>query len=297
MRKPDFFIVGAPRCGTTAFNEYLKKHPEVFIPNKKELHYFGSDLEFRKKRLSLEKYLSYFTAVDDEKRVGEASVWYLYSKNAAEEIKEFNPRASIIIMLRNPIDMLYSLHSRNLYTGDEQIECFRAALAAEEERKRGRRLPETTRNLSALRYREVAKFTEQVSRYLDVFGKDNVRIIIFDDFRENTERVYRETCDFLGVNPDFTPTFRNINPNKQVRSKRMWHFMLHPPEPVRHVFRSLVPVSIRSKAYKGIRMLNTRYQKRPPLDSHLREQLKKEFSSEVERLSALLDRDLTHWCA
>jgi len=146
MRTPDFFIVGAPKCGTTAMSDYLRQHPEIYMPQRKEPHFFGSDLDapypyfIRDK----EQYFSLFAEAKDEKRVGEASVWYLYSKRAAFEIKEFCPTASIIIMLRNPVDMIYSLHSQRLFTGNEDIPDFEEALEAEEDRKRGLRIPSRT---------------------------------------------------------------------------------------------------------------------------------------------------------
>ena len=120
MRKPDFFIVGAPKGGTTAMNAYLGQHPEIFIAERKELHFFGTDLDFSSPRITQEQYLSCFSEVQNEKRVGETSVWYLYSKQAAVEIKKFCPSANIIIMLRNPVDMLYSQHSQFLYNGNER---------------------------------------------------------------------------------------------------------------------------------------------------------------------------------
>lgn len=139
MKKPDFFIVGAAKCGTTAMYEYLKEHPEIFMPeDAKEPNYFGSDMNYKSSRLTEEQYLSLFSDAKNEKRIGEASVWYLYSKLAASEIKEFCPSARIIIMLRNPVDMLYSLHSELFYGADEDIEDFKTALNAEEVRKKER---------------------------------------------------------------------------------------------------------------------------------------------------------------
>src|SRR3989339_415720 len=137
MRKPDFFIVGAPKSGTTAMCTYLKQHPEIFMPEKKESHFFGTDLNSPRFIRDKKIYLSLFSKAKDERRVGESSVWYLYSKKAASEIKEFSPSASIIIMLRNPVDMLYSQHSQFLYNGNEDIACFEEALNAEQDRRRG----------------------------------------------------------------------------------------------------------------------------------------------------------------
>ena len=296
MRKPDFFIVGAPKCGTTAMNDYLQAHPEIFIPAKKEIHFFGADLQFQRPRVTLPEYLSYFAPVQREKRVGEASVWYLYSQQAAAEIKSFSPAARILIMLRNPVDMMYSLHSQRLYNDNENLVNFEEALAAEADRRQGKRLYQNALNTMGFFYRAAATYTPQVQRYFEVFGREQVHVIIFDDFTEATDEVYCQTCEFLAVDSKFQPEFRIVNANKGVHSSALRSFLRYPQEPVRWLQQlwSLSPVrlGLRSK----IRQLNTRYESRSPLDPELRRRLQAEFAPEVERLSALLRRDLSHWC-
>src|SRR5262245_23487023 len=165
MRKPDFFIVGAPKCGTTAMNDYLQVHPEIFIPAKKEIHFFGADLQFLKGgRVTEQEYLTYFFPAQGEKRVGEASVWYLYSQHAAAEIQAFSPTARIIIMLRNPVDMMYSLHSQRLYNDNENLVNFAEALAAEGDRQQGKRLYPKASDVMGSLYRTAATYTPQVQR-------------------------------------------------------------------------------------------------------------------------------------
>src|SRR5436190_21521408 len=110
MKTPNFFIVGAPKCGTTAMYEFLKQHPQIFM-TRKEVDFFGSDLYMKERIRDESAYLQLFAAATDEFRVGEGSVWYLYSKRAAAEIKRFVSDARIIIQLRDPTDMIYSLHS------------------------------------------------------------------------------------------------------------------------------------------------------------------------------------------
>ena len=296
MKTPDFFIVGAPKCGTTAMYDYLKQHPEVFMPEAKEPHFFGSDL-FSPLYIRDEKeYLSLFSRARNEKRVGEASTWYLYSKRAAMEIKQFNSSASIIIMLRNPVDMIYSMHSQLLYYGHEDIVDFEAALEAEDDRKQGLRLPDSSFLVESLYYREAIKYTEQVQRYLDVFGWDKVLIIIFDDFKNDTTQVYQEACEFLGVDPQFEPEIRPINPNKIARNKTFRNFLTNPSPVTRVLARILMPLAMRRTFAGTLMRLNTEYKPRPAMPLQLRHRLQAEFAPEVEQLSKLLGRDLTHWC-
>ena len=296
MRKPDFFIVGAPKCGTTAMDDYLKQHPEIFLPQKKEIHFFGSDLVFQKPRVTKDEYLSHYHAAKEEKRIGESAVWYLYSKRAAAEIKEFSPNASIIIMLRNPVDMMYSMHGQRLYNDNEDLRDFEEALAAEEERKQGRRLYQNAFNTMGFFYRDIARYTQQVQRYFDTFGRDKVHVIIFDDFKSDTSQAYRETCKFLGVDSRFCPEFTVVNPSKTVRNESLRSFLRYPLPPARWLLQILQHSPIRLGLRKRIRKLNTKYEFRPPMNPQLKRRLQREFLPEVERLSELLGRDLTHWC-
>jgi hypothetical protein len=295
IRRPDFFIVGAPKSGTTAMNDFLRQHPQIFMPRLKDLSFFGQDLQFRRPRISHDRYLSLFSEAKGALRVGEASVWYLYSKLAAEEIKAFSPAASIIVMLRNPVDMLYSQHSEFLHNCNEEIEDFEEALDAEEDRKQGKRLPKMVHLVEGLFYRETAKYAEQVHRYIDVFGRENVHIIIFDDFKRDTDKIYQQTLQFLGVEPNFRPKFRRVNSNKVLRNRRMQEFLVAPPLLLKSVFDAIIPAQYSGRFLPYLRRLNTRYVERPPLDPVLRKRLQLELKSEVKQLSKLLNRDLSNW--
>lgn len=301
MRKPDFFIVGAPKCGTTAMNDYLKQHPEIYIPNRKEFYFFGMDINASRSTKTEEKYLSYFTAVTDEKRVGESSVWYLYSKLAATEIHNFNPTSSIIAMLRNPVDMIYSLHSQMVYEVLEDIADFEEAIAAQEDRKRGLRIPDGPyvrgRHFAKelLFYHDIAKYTQQIKRYFDVFGRENVHVVIYDDFSKDVAEEYRKTLVFLGVNESFQADFQVINANKSLRSTFLKKLLLRPPRVVRFG-RRLLPHSMRHVLFHRIHNFNIVYEKRRSMSPELRERLQRDFLPDVEALSRLLNRDLTHWC-
>jgi len=133
-RKPDFFIVGAPKCGTTSMYHYLRQHDQIFMPDEKEPHYFGEDLKKRPDKFidNEDEYLNLFKDAKPDQKLGEASTFYLYSKSASREIKEYNPDAKIIIMLRNPIDFLNSLHSQLLFSGNEDEPDFEIAMELEE---------------------------------------------------------------------------------------------------------------------------------------------------------------------
>lgn len=295
MTKPNLFIVGAPKCGTTAMYHYLKQHPDIYFSEKKELHFFGTDLRSPWFIRDIDAYLSMFASAENEKRIGEASVWYLYSKRSAAEIKAFCPSASIIIMLRNPVDMLYSQHSQFLYNGNEDITDFETALEAEEDRKQGLRIPPSVNFVKGLYYLETAKYYEQVRRYIDIFGPDNVHIVIFDQFKCNTAKVYKETLHFLDVSVEFQPNFQVVNPNKRLRNRGLHNFLHKPPQFVRLVGKTLLPHFARQILWKILYHLNVQYSPRPSMDLKLRRHLQAQFASDVEQLGKLIDRDLSNW--
>src|SRR5687767_13894655 len=110
--KPNFFIVGAPRCGTTSLTRWLANHQDVYMPAIKVPFHFGTDLDMIPKRKfrTLEAYLALYEGATTQLWLGDSTPLYLYSELAAREIRNFDPEARIIIMLRNPVDMMHSMH-------------------------------------------------------------------------------------------------------------------------------------------------------------------------------------------
>jgi hypothetical protein len=292
-RAPVFFLVGAPKAGTTAMYAYLRAHPGLFLPERKELRFFGSDLEIRDRQpLSTEQYLAYFADAPADAVVGTGYVWYLYSRSAASEIARFSPAARILAMLRNPIDMLPALHGEHLTNGNEDIRDFTAALDAEPERRAGRRIPPHAHLPQGLWYTDVPRYAEQLERYFAAFGRERVHVIVFDDFVADTAAAYRSTLQFLGVDDGFRPAaFEAVNASRRIRSERLRHFLARPPRPLRTAIHYLVPARVRRSAHERAKRLNVVAARREAVPAHTMERLRTEFAPEVRRLSALLDRD------
>lgn len=295
--RPNLFIVGAAKCGTTSMYEYLARHPEVFMSAVKEPYYFGCDLDIAPywRVRGESQYLALFEKASGEKRVGEGSVWYLCSHSAAEEIKSFNPDARIIIMLRNPVDMLYSLHGQFLRSYNESIFDFIEALAAEDDRRAGRRIPPSAHFPGGLQYRKVARFTGQIQRYLDVFGTDAVHVILFDDFTTDTAGVYRAALRFLEVDDSFQPEFDVHNRSSAIRTAPDRKFLKKRPKLKKFIERAL-PLPLRRGMGRVVESLFAPVQRANALDPKTRSALQAEFAGEVAALGRLLDRDLSHWC-
>jgi hypothetical protein len=295
-RYPDFYIVGAPRCGTTFMYEYLRQHPQIFMPENKEPNFMCRDLDSGSYLDALSfmrdeaAYLRLFAPAPPGCLTGEASTWYLYSETAAGLIKQTNPDSHIIIMLRDPVEMLYSLHGRRVYGGSEDLS-FEEALAAEHDRRNGQRIPRRARNITALFYREVGSYSRQVQRYLETFAADRVRVIIFEEFIKDPAAAYAETLRFLDVDPDFHPQFAVVNASASRRSQRLRQLMLVPA--VVRVGKAVIPPRVRPRVGPIVDALTSKETPRPPLDPAVRSLLKAELRPDVQRLDSVLGRDVS----
>ncbi|HET8587485.1 MAG TPA: sulfotransferase [Candidatus Limnocylindria bacterium] len=295
MTRPDFYIVGAFKAGTTSLYEYLRQHPQVFMPFHKEPMYFGADLDARYRRMREDEYLQLFTDARPGQRVGEASPWYLYSASAAREIEAFSPGAQAIVMLRNPVDVMYAQHSQLLFNQREDLADFAEALAAEPDRRAGRRIPPGALRREALFYRHSVRFAEQLQRYFEVFGRERVHIIVYDDLVADASAVVRGTFAFLGVDSGVAVDLEIRNPNRQPRSGVLQRLIFRPPGMLRRAMPWLRRFPLAHRLRDALVSVNSRSQRRPPMDDALRRRLTSELAPEVEELSRLIGRDLSPW--
>ena len=295
-RWPDFYIVGAPKSGTTSLYEHLAGHASVFMPARKELRYFGNDLDVRHRRtFSREEFLAEYADAPDDAALGNAYVWYLFSASAAAEIHQVRPDARIVVMLRDPVDALYSLHSEFVYDGNEDLADFADALDAEPDRCAGRRVPAEAHFPQGLCYRQTVRYAEQLERYLDRFGRDQVHVILFDSFVADPADTYARLLDFLQLPDDARGAFPNRNPNKRSRSALMRRVLAAPPEPMRRAVRAILPRRARGELYRRAVSLNTREEPRTSMPASLRSALRAELEPEVARLEELIGRQLPAW--
>lgn len=297
--KPNLFIVGAPKCGTTALYEYLRPHPNIFMPKIKEPHFFAKDLGTYPRIKTPQEYAEIFAeSTEQHLRVGEASVYYLRSSVAIPDIREFNPDAKIIAMFRNPVEMVYSFHSQLLYVAEESESDFETAWRLQERRSRGLDLPPRSRGSFLLQYAQLGQFGTQTQRLLSTFPRPQVKLILFDDFAASPQTVYDELIDFLGIPHDHRTVFPRVNDNKRARIDWLRRFARKPPPVLRSAIRSLkqaVGAEGISAAKRKIVDLNMVKERRPPLSPEFRAELVEAFRDEVALLARLLDRDLSHW--
>ena len=303
MRKPNLFIVGAPKCGTSAIAEYLGEHPAIFMSEPKEPHFFATDMPGHRVIDSMDGYEGIFSNATVRHHVlGEASVFYLYSRTALGNIHAFNPDAKLIAMLRNPVDMVYSMHSQALYSTDEDEPDFMQAWALQDERLARGHLPRNCRTPAILQYRSLGCYSEQVERMLSIFPEEQVKIILFDDFKRDTKAVYEDMLMFLGVPSDGRERFEVINANKRLRFWWLSNFLNNPPSIVRDAWRLAkhlpgLDERVAQRFYDWLDRANTQVVPRVDLSLDARRMLCDFFHDDVARLSALIGRDLSKWVA
>ena len=301
MRKPNLFIVGHPRSGTSSLHHYLKQHPDIFMTAIKEPNFFAQDFRidsdnFHKKELyfpyrSENQYLTLYKKWTKEKIAGEASATNLCSKASAQQINRFNPSSKIIMMFREPVEFLHSFHSAARFALGEHLEDFPSAISAEKDRRAGRNLSKRVIAPSWLFYSEFIKYTEQIQRFMSFFDQAQIKIIIFDDFKTNTQDVYREVLGFLHIDPDFITDFDVINPNKQIKWPLLKKYTLDSPH-----FRKTLRLLFSPDTYAGLkdfyRYKMVKHEHRQPLDETFKLELMQNFKPEVEKLSEFLKKDL-----
>ncbi len=305
-RIPDFFIVGHPKCGTTALYEMLRRHPQIYMSDFKEPWFFAQDMRprFQPARSgivpeTLEGYADLFADAGAQQRVGEASSSYLRSRHAASAIAQLRPDARIIAILREPASFLRSLHHQMLADHVETTKDLRRALALEADRREGRRIPRRSHLPQMLLYSDHVRYVEQLRRYHDVFGSEQVLVLIYDDFRADNEATLHQVREFLGVH-DAAPleVFDANTSDKRMRSQQL-------DELVRVLAIGSGPVSGAAKAAvkavtsselrdKAMRVTRRKlvYGKPQPPDEQLMLELRRRFSGEVVALGDYLGRDL-----
>ena len=297
---PNFFIIGAPKCGTTALSEYLRTHPQIFMTEPKEPNFFNRDLDYYNlgDPDSLDGYLQLYADAREKETIrGEASVWYLLSKAAAKRIHTYAPEARLVAMVRDPVEVAHSLHAQLLYTHDEDEPDFETAWQRQAERAAGRMIPKTCRQPAFLQYGEVASVTSQLERFLEVFSREQLKIIVFDDFKSDTRSVYRSVLAHLGAEDDGRTDFSPVNESKVHRRAWLARLTQRPPRilfaPWMSAKRALGLSDARLLA--RLRAANVEQRRREPIRPEFEADLRRYFADEVERLGQLLKRDLSSW--
>lgn len=291
MKRPNFFILGAPKCGTTSLAAWLAEHPNVFMSPAKEPHYFNTD--HKRSIVAQSSYEALFQAAGDaHTAIGEASVWYLYSRDAVKNIEKYASDARYIVMLRNPIEMAPSLHEELVFTGDEKESDFAAAWELQEERRSGRKLPTLCWEPQRLFYGDVCRLGAQLERLVAEVGSDRTLFVVLDDVQKNAREQYSRVLDFLHLPNDQRQCF----PVHNTAKARRWPILTYPANLIGEVKLKL-GITRGLGIWRHIDAANRIDRGRPVLAAQVKDKLKRYFAADIALLETILRRDLRHWLA
>jgi len=318
---PERFTVigGAPRCGTTSLSKFLAAHPDVCFSSVKETHFLLLndllDADERTLRQAIaDDYLPrYFADCPTDSRLwAEGSVSFIYSPEAARQLLRVWPDTRFVITLRDPMEMLPSLHERNLYQGDETVEDFAEAWHLTPRRARGEAIPPSCFDSRMLRYDEAAKLGTYLGRLLEAVGVDRCHTIVHDDIVTKPAKVISELYRFLDLSHDGRNHLPRVRDGRGYRSATLQRLLKRPPKALRgalagrHHHLRVKPIGTDGERSEGLfnavfrirkalLRLNTVPSRRRPLSAEMQREIRDVFEDDVARLARLLDRDLSHW--
>ncbi|WP_457637194.1 sulfotransferase family protein [Oceanithermus sp.] len=295
MKKPNFFILGAPKCGTTSLAAWLGEHPNVFISPIKEPNFFNSDLN--KHVISdWHQYMKLYNgATEKHTAIGEASTTYLYSRVAVSNIEQNFPGSRYIAMIRNPVEMAYSLHEQEVFAGHENILDFERAWEMSPERRHGQNVSPTCSEPTWLDYQRVCALGEQLERLYSSVPKERIHVVVLDDLKKDPRTEYLKVLDFLGLPDDGRGLFTTYNPSKGVRSLIVSRTISMAEKYAKIAKHRLGISHIPTGILTYIKNLNKNERPRPRLSNKTRQKLILYYKYDINKLSTLLNRDFSNW--
>lgn len=296
MQIPNFFIAGAPKAGTTALHRYLSDHPQCFLPVLKEPGFFLDEDEGRSIP-DLPTYLSlYREATAAHQAVGDASPLYLSSRAAMGRIRAFNPGARIVLLLRHPVDTFFSLYQQNLFRMREDACDPAQAWELQDARRHGEAIPRACRHPQMLQYREMLSLGSQVGRLYEIFPREQVLVVAFNDFASDTPATYERVLAFLGLRSDGRVRFPRENSAKMHRSMWLARLLALPASSRRPIYGQLLRrhqsgfrrqlILQAGQVLEALRVLNTRPW-RMEIDPKLAAHVDAEMTDELRLLQEL----------
>lgn len=236
--EPNLFIVGAPKCGTTAWVEYLGQRDDVFFADPKEPHFFNTDMPGFRWYDQEDEYYQLFARQEKARIRGEGSIMYLYSHDAAKNIKAQHPDARILIFVRSHSAFIASYHQQLLYNRDEDEPDLGTVWRMSGKRTLAN-MPPHCREPRFVDYKSVGAFAEQIQRYKKLFGNNQLRIIEFEKWIKDPRKTYLDILDFLELEDDGMDDFPKINAAHRHRSATLANLTQRPPSVVSVVLRQL----------------------------------------------------------
>jgi len=290
---PNFLIIGAAKSGTNSLAEYLRQHPQAFIPAFKEPCFFAYEGHPRDNPwdrpdaiTDYQTYLNLFASPEGKIAIGESSPVYLISPQAPHKIKKYIPNANLIAILRHPADRAYSQWQMEIRHGHEQMD-FQQAVRVMEKLQDG--------NIRQ-RYIFQGYYYQQLKRYYELFGRSQLLVIILEDLIKNPIALAQRMYTFLGIDPTFQPDVSIRQNEGGIPRNRIWDWFFSKLLPRVSNLRARLPTRTRERvaAVSG-RVKAQGLTKPPPLSPSLRAELTELFHEDILQLQGLIQTDLSSW--
>jgi hypothetical protein len=283
-------VIGAYKSGTSALHHALRKHPGVFVPQKKEPNFFAfadgaaTDNPAAARSVVLEKnYLRLFHRAGADAVVGEVSPEYMTNPAACRRIAATVPEVRLVAILRNPVERAYSDYLMYRRDGDERCERFGDALDQQDQRY--------ARGDPTGYYLRTGFYAGQLRPYFDRFPREQIHVLLHDDLRADHHQALADVFRFLGVDPSFTPVDLEPVNVSGVPITRGATAALAARRRLPGVLRPRLPEALKLRANRAVE----RSLHRPELDPADRARLAELYRSDVVELGRLLECDLSHW--
>jgi hypothetical protein len=262
----------------------------------KEPHYYATDMRGRGRTVRVsdrDAYERRFSKAEGEKIVGETSPWYLYSEEAASNIYNHHPDAKILVILRDPVHLIQSLHQMNVVnTTEDRIE-LAEALAVEPKRREGEAIPENTWLIWDLLYTDVVQFCEQIDRYKYYFPSEKIRVVLFEKMISEADGFVEDVYRFLGVNSKFKPTMEKKNASHSVRNLGIRSLVRKSPVVSRAL--EIIPSKVRGAIGDFLSFFSRSVDYERTLRDSTANRLRSVLSEEVDTLNERVPYDLYSW--
>lgn len=297
MFSPDFFVVGAPKCGTTSAYSYLASHRAIAMSPKKGPHFWSTDIPSPSAIRDAATYEALWRGSYPGLLRGEASVEYLRSSVAIPRICKVNPQAKFIAMLRNPVDMAVAWHSHLLWIFYEDVDSFERAWRLQPERRTGRGVPRDCIMPEWLDYQKICSIGDQLEHFFQAVPEDLRHVVLFDDLRDDPAAAYRGILRFLGVPDDGRTDFPALNSRRRRRSGKVARLHRRLGAALGPLYHPLRRAASAAGVHPSrvLEKVNLRRGPRQDLSPAFRAELADVFRPQVHRIEQLLHRDLAHW--
>lgn len=290
---PNFFILGAAKAGTTSLYEYLKLHPQIFLPYVKEPQFFCNDLLYSE---GLVNYLeTHFKGAEGFPARGEATPHYLFYEKAAQRLAETLPEThqKFIVILRDPVERAYSLYWNMVHEGYETLS-FEQAIKAEYERRCNADDIEK-RGTLRFQYVESGMYAQQLNRYLKYFSLDKFLILLQADLARDPAAELKKVLRFIAVEDSMEiDVNKKFNVASSPRS-RIFQNLVVKPNKVRRILGKLFPTHFKYWIVTNLLRWNKRDMLYPAMNPRTASKLRSQFNDDVLELESLIGRKLTAW--